>query len=226
MALKRSKMATSDIAPASPIATRLAGLLYLIIILSGLSAEFLFRGPLVAADDALAVTESIKGAMARFRAGLVGDVVMLLADVALAVLFFVLLKDRAPTLALSAMVFRLMQAAAIAASLVILATVPGLVADNQANLVLAAVQAHAGGYDIGLILFGVNSLLMAALFATATRVPRVIAIGIALAGVVYITGGMLRLSAPEWLVIFQPAYLICIVAETALCLWLLIMGRL
>ena len=196
------------------------------IILAGLSAEFLFRGPLVASDSAARVTDAITAAMPVFRAGLVSDTVMLVADIALALLFYILLKDRMPRLALAAMVFRLMQAAVIAASLVLLATVPDLIASGQPDLVFAAIKAHAGGYDLGLILFGVNSFLMAIIFVNASCVARVIAFGIAAAGCVYITGGVLRLSAPDWLTLFQPAYLICIVAETALCLWLLITARL
>ncbi|WP_072776757.1 DUF4386 domain-containing protein [Marivita hallyeonensis] len=211
---------------ASKPAVRLAGLLYLVIILSGLSAEFVFRGPLLSSGDATTTIDAIAASMGMFRAGLVGDVVMLLADIALALVFFALLSDRAPILALSAMVFRLMQATVIAASLVLLAAVPGLVTKNQQDLVLAAVQAHAGGYDLGLILFGVNCFLMALIFLKVTALPRMISIGIAAAGVVYITGGLLRLTAPDWLVVFQPAYLICILAEVALCLWLLITGRL
>lgn len=37
---------------------------------------------------------------------------------------------------------------------------------------------------------------------------------------------LLRLTAPRLSAAFEPAYLVCILAEGALCLWLLITGRL
>jgi hypothetical protein len=53
---------------------------------------------------------------------------------------------------------------------------------------------------------------------------RILAGAIILAGLVYLTGSGLRIAAPEAVAAFQPAYLICILAELAFALWLLL-GR-
>ena len=86
-------------------------------------------------------------------------------------------------------------------------------------------ELHAIGYDVGLILFAVNSVLMSVLL-WRSDVPKVIAVGIAASGLVYATGSLTRLVAPDWVVVMEPAYLIPMIAESALCLWLLIRARL
>ncbi|WP_417206861.1 DUF4386 domain-containing protein [Antarctobacter sp.] len=206
----------------SPALTRSAGALYLVIILCGLTAELALRGPLLHGTP-----QEIAAAMAahlpHLRLSLLADVIMLLADIALALVFFSLLRDRAPALARAALVFRLGQAVLIGASLMALASAPALL-DDAPRMAVHMTEMHALGYDIGLILFGVNSLLMARLLALGDT-PRIIALGIAAAGLVYLTGSLLRLTAPSLSATFEPAYLVCILAESALCLWLLITGR-
>lgn len=207
----------------SPVHVRTAGALYLVIILCGLTAEIALRGPMLAGAPA-EIAGAISANLPQFRLSLLADVVMLLADIALALLFFALLRDRAEGLARAAMVFRLGQAVLIGASLIALASAPALLADLP-RMAVHMTDMHALGYDIGLILFGVNSLLMARLLSLGAT-PRIIALGIAAAGLVYLTGSLLRLTAPLLSGAFQPAYLVCILAESALCLWLLITGRL
>lgn len=207
----------------SPALVRGAGALYLVLILCGLTAELALRGPLLHGT-----TDDIAAAMAdhlsQLRLSLLADVTMLLADVALALVFFNLLRARSQPLALAAMVFRLGQALLIGASLIALASAPALLADAP-RIAVHMTHMHALGYDIGLILFGVNSLIMARLLGLGAT-PRLLAFGIAAAGLVYLSGGLLRLVAPGAFEAFQPAYLVCILAESALCLWLLIAGRL
>ncbi|NNK66559.1 MAG: DUF4386 domain-containing protein [Rhodobacteraceae bacterium] len=204
---------------------RLAGLAYLVIILCGVWAEGVVRGSLVIPGDASATADAIRAALGLFRASLLADATMALADITLAVLFFTLLRHIQPVLALLAMVLRLVQAGLIGASLIALAAVPGLVTSGDDSLALTFIGLHATGYDIGLIFFAVNCGLMAVLLSRSGGVPRVIVYGIAAAGAVYLTGSILRLLAPELAAGFAPAYLIPLVAESALCLWLLIRAR-
>ncbi|MGP6086533.1 DUF4386 domain-containing protein [Antarctobacter jejuensis] len=205
-----------------PSLTRSAGALYLVIILCGLTAELALRGPLLQGSPEQ-VAAALSLGLPRLRLSLLADVVMLLADILLALVFFTLLRDRSEALARAAMVFRLGQAVLIGASLIALASAPALLADAP-RMAVHMTQMHSLGYDIGLILFGVNSLIMARLLWLGT-VPRLLTFGIAAAGLVYLTGGLLRLAAPMAFDLFQPAYLVCILAESALCLWLLITAR-
>lgn len=204
---------------------RSAGLAYLVIILAGVSAEMILRAPLAAVADGSAMARAVLDHLGAFRLSLAADVVMIAADIALALLLFVLLRPAGRDLALAALVLRLMQAAIIAASLVLLSTVPGLAVAGETALVAAFVEAHATGYDIGLIFFGLNSLVMAKLLAASGGVPRWISAGIGLSGLVYLAGSTIRLTAPALSAAFEPAYILPLVAESALCLWLLIRAR-
>jgi hypothetical protein len=101
----------------SPAFLRLAGLLYLVIIVCGISAEVLFRGPLVDFADPAATASAIRNATGTFRLGIAADIVMAAADAALAILLYVIFRPVAPVLALVAMVFRLIQSVMIAMNL-------------------------------------------------------------------------------------------------------------
>ncbi|WP_421857133.1 DUF4386 domain-containing protein [Oricola sp.] len=208
---------------ADPRLVRLAGALYLIIIFCGISAELLLRGPLLAGtpDE---IARALAGNTGMLRASLVADLVMLLADVALAILFFHLLRRISEPLALAAMVFRLGQAVLIGASLMALASAPALLADAP-RIAVHMTELHAIGYDVGLVLFAVNSVLMAVLL-WRSAVPKPIAGGIAASGIVYAAGSLTRIAAPGFVAAIEPAYLVPLVAESALCLWLLIRARL
>ncbi|MEQ8257823.1 MULTISPECIES: DUF4386 domain-containing protein [Roseovarius] len=205
-----------------PRLVRLAGALYLVIILCGLTAELVLRGPLLAGSPE-EVVRALGAGISQLRLSLLADTVMLLADVALALVFFGLLRHISASLALAAMVFRLGQAVLIGASLMALGSVPMVLADAP-RLAVHMTDLHAIGYDVGLILFAVNSAIMSVLL-WRSAVPNVIAGGIAVSGVVYGAGSLARLVAPEWMAVIEPAYVVPMVAESALCLWLLIRAR-
>ncbi|MBP0481252.1 DUF4386 domain-containing protein [Sagittula sp. M10.9X] len=189
---------------------RRAGGLYLIIILSGLSAELALRGP--------ALTDGLSAAdIPALRLSLLADLVMLVADVGLAVVFYRLLRCVNQSKALAAMVLRLMQAGLIGGGLVLLSGVPLTMGSDLAPVL---VELHANGYDLGLILFGVNCLIMAQLLCP-TRAPFVLSPMLAGSGLVYIGGSLTRLMAPGWSATIEPAYLLCILTEATLCIWLL-----
>lgn len=205
---------------------RLAGLLYLAIIALGLGGELAVRGMLIVPGDAAATATAIRADPELFRLGIAADALMAVCDVALAVLLFVLLRPAGPVLALAAMVFRLVQATVIAANLLSLHWALTILLEGLGPDALAAgvLGLHAVGYDIGLIFFGVNSLLVGLLLVRAAWFPAWLGVGIGAAGLVYLTGSSLRLLAPQWVEAFAPAYLVCIVAELAFALWLLLRG--
>lgn len=197
---------------------RLAGLFYLIIIVCGVSSEVLFRGPLIDPSSAMTTMQAIKEQLMRFRLSIAADIVMVLSDAALAVLLYQIFRVTAPSVALTAMVFRTLQAAVIAAGLLNLQMATMLF--DSPELSLSFIKLHAFAYDVGLIFFGINCLLTAYLIRTSAIAPRWIAIGIGVSGFVYLVGSALRLLAPDLVPVFAPAYGVPLVAETAFCLWL------
>lgn len=201
---------------------RLGGALYLAIIGLGLTSEVALRGPLAGDPAAIAAAPML------WRASLMADLLMVCADVALAVVLFGLLRRVAPGVALAAMAFRLMQAASISAALLFhlaaLTLVEAPALTSAETLTQVAVSVQAAGYDMGLLFFGVNCLLTGWLVARSPLLPAGFGYGLAAAGLVYLTGSTLRVLAPEAFALFTPAYLIPVVAETAFALWLLVRG--
>jgi len=213
---------------------RFAGLLYLIIIVLGIGSELALRAPLINLSNAQVTAEAILAATGSFRASIAADLIMALADAGLAVLLFVLFRPIAPTLALAAMVFRLVQSVIIGANLMNLQAAFLLITGGQDISAFAPGQAdamaalflnmHGHGYDLGLVFFGFNSLMTGALIWRSGFVPKILGAGIAAAGIVYLIGSAFRFFAPEFSAAFAPVYGLTALAETAFCLWLLSAG--
>lgn len=209
---------------------RLAGAAYLLVIACGLFAEGAVRGTLIGPDAAGTVV-AIRDNWGLFRAGLAADLTMALADVALAILLLHLLRPAGGAAALAATAFRLVQAAVIAVSLLLLALGGRLATDEatalpgQDALALLLIQAHGLGYDIGLAFFAVTAVLTGWLAARAGIVPRWTGALLMAAGPVYLAGSVIALVAPGLIDSFAPAYLVPVVAETSFCLWLLAAPR-
>src|SRR5690606_36655598 len=136
-------------------------------------------------------------------------------DVALAVVLFRLFRSTDEGLAATAAALRLIQAAVIAANLPIQHAAVLWVQADEAGMATQAMASHAAGYDLGLIFFGLNSLLTGILILRSGIVARWIGLLIQAAGAVYLVGSSLRVVAPDASEAFLPAYLIAIVAETA-----------
>lgn len=205
---------------------RLAGLFYLIIIIAGLGAELGLRGPLIDYSSAQDTATAILAAPRQFRLAIAADLVMALCDAGLAILLYLVFRSVAPGLALSAMVFRLIQTVLIAANLMAMQMAWLLVSggdglDDANRLALTFLDLHGHGYDLGLVFFGINSLMMAVLVWWSGAFARGFGVGLAIAGLVYLVGSGLRFFAPELSPVFAPAYGLTIIAETAFCLRLL-----
>ena len=199
---------------------RFAGFCYLIIILCGVGSEVALRGPLIDFVSAEATARAIAAETMRFRLSILADVVMAVADAALAILLFLMFRSVSAGLALSAMVFRLLQSGLIAAGLL---NLQAALLVTDADLALNFITLHAYGYDLGLIFFGVNCLLTAHLIINSGFFPRLLGLGVGMSGFVYLTGSTLRFAAPDLHSFVAPAYLVPLIAETAFCLWLIIL---
>ncbi len=212
---------------------RAAGVLYLVIIVFGLWSEIFVRSTLIVAGDAVTTANNIRESQGLFRASFAADTVMALCDVALAVLLYRLLKPVNATLALVAAAFRLVQTAVIAASLLfyhsallIMNGAASVVFDppQLQALVVLAVDMHGHGYDLGLIFFGASCLVLGFLVWRSLYLPKALGWLVMAAGVVYLVGSFTRFLFPSFVDVVAPLYVVPVVSEVALCLWLLIKG--
>ena len=202
---------------------RPAGLAYLFIILLGITAEMALRGTLIDWTSAEATARAIAANPGLFRLSIGADMIMAICDVVLAVLLYRMLRPVDEVLALMAMVFRLMQMAIVAGGALYL-----LQAERTAAIggdALAPLRLHAAGYDLGLLFFGVNTLLTAQLLCRSGLFPVWLSAALGASGVVYLAGRLSRFVAPDVNAAMQMAYLLPLVAETGFCLWLLFAGR-
>lgn len=213
---------------------RLAGFLYLLIIVCGVGSELLIRSHLIVDGDASATAANILESNGLFRLGFVADSVMLLSDVAIAVLFYVLFKPVNQTLALMAAAFRLTQASILgfnllnyyAAALLLSggAYLNGLDANQSQALASLFLDLHSHGYDLGLIFFGLSNLILGYLLIRSGYFPAVLGYGLIAAALVYLTGSFTRFVFPDYAAGLEPFYLIPLVAELAFALYLVTMG--
>lgn len=218
----------------NPPRTRLAGVLYLAIIVLGIWSEMFVRSALIAPGDAAATATNILGSNGLFHLSFAADAIMALCDVAVGVLLYQLLKPVDRTLSLAAMAFRLMQTAIISVNLlnhfaaILLLFCPEYAAGfggdfvNTQVLLFLDIQAH--GYGLGLIFFGISCILLGTLIVRSGYVPKTLGYLAAAAGVVYLVGSAAMFIAPDTLPVIEPFYLVPVVSESALALWLLV-GR-
>ncbi len=214
---------------------RLAGVLYLIIILCAGFSEGYVRGGVIVSGDAAATAANIRASEWLFRIGFTTDLLAFLSDVALAVLFYVLLRPVDQVIAMIAAAFRLAQASILGINLlnhfeVILlsseAGYLGVFSSAQIDaLMLHALETHRHGYLISQMFFGVHCLLIGYLLWRAASFPRAIGALMVIAGVGYLADGFGFFLLPSVAPTVSPFFLTpVVVAELSLCLWLLLKG--
>ena len=221
---------------ASPLLkARIAGVLYLIIIVTAGFAEGFVRDKLVVGSDAAATANNLLTHELLYRAAGAADLINLVCDTVLALLFYELLKPVSRSLALLAAFFRLVHVAILAvstlfhfAALVWLRAaqdMPAFGTPQLQELALVSLKLHGQGYNICLVFFGIACLVMAYLIWKSTFLPRILGVLLAIAGCGYVINSYLTFLAPTlarhlfpWLLL--PGF----PAELALALWLVIKG--
>jgi hypothetical protein len=217
---------------------RIAGLAYLIIIITGIFAEFFVRAGLTVPGDAAATAGNILGAQNLFRLGIAADVVMIICDILLALILYLLFKTVNQGLALLAAFFRLIQAAVLGANLLNLFLVLRLLGGDGflevystgqlQSLAYLALRMHGIGYAAALVFFGFSLLILGYLILRSDLIPKVFGILLIIAACGYLTDSFARILMSGYadyenifaLVVFIPAF----VAELAFGLWLLVKG--
>ena len=214
---------------------RVAGVLYLAIILLGLFGETIVRGSLVVDGDPAATAARIAASPMLWRAGIAGDLLMQVLDVPHTVILYLLLRPVSESLALLAAFLNMVQTAVLALNKLSL-VVPLFLQDNAAYLhafqpaqreVLAylAIKAHGFGFAIGLVFFGFTCLILGHLIYRAGYFPKALGVLMQLAGASYLVNSFALLLAPALAQTLFPAILVpAFVGEMALCLWLIVKG--
>lgn len=214
---------------------RICGVLYLYIIVAGMSAELLVRARLVVPADAAATAANILANESRFRLGFSAELLHIACDVAVAVLLYALLRPVDRTLALLAAFMRLacdllLAGASIShfAALRLLGDGNYLQAfqtDQRQALALLAMRLHGDAYAISLLFFAFACLALGVLIFRSRFLPRTIGALLAIAGLCYLINSVSHFLAPAFAGSLFPALFVPIfVAESSLALWLIVKG--
>jgi len=214
---------------------RTAGVLYLLIIITGLFSELFVRSGMIVPDDAAATAENITNNSFLFRIGFISDLVMVMSDVGVALLFYLLLKPVSQGLSMLAAFFRLAQATVIGLNLLNFYLPLLLLGDSnylnsfsgeQLNsLALLFLNAHSYGYLISGVFFGISCIILGYLIFKADYFPKWLGILVVAAGISYLIDCLVNFLFPEFAGSSEILVVtIAVISELSLCLYLLIKG--
>ena len=214
---------------------RIGGALYLIIIVAGLFGEIFVRDTLIVSGDATATANNIMASQLLWRVGIAGNLFHLACAIALALIFYALLRPVSRDLALLAAFFEL-----VSISLEAAAKLPLLAAlfplgnaeylkvfqpEQLHALAYLSIKSHAYGFGISLIFFGCACLVLGYLIFRSGYLPKFLGILMQIAGLSYLTNSFALVLAPAFADMISPAVLVpAFIGEMSLCLWLIVRG--
>jgi Domain of unknown function (DUF4386) len=213
---------------------RIAGFLYLIVIVGGIFAEIFVRGRLVVEGNATATAHNILTHEMLYRWGFAVEIFYCVCVVPLALIFYDLFKVVNKKVALLDLLLGLtgnviesVSLLAFFAPLVLLGGGRYLSAFTTDQLQAASylsLKLFEYGFAICLVFFGFDCLMMAYLIIRSTFFPRVIGVLLAIEGLCYLINSFANFLAPQFAARFFPVLAASAIAEISLCLWLLAMG--
>lgn len=227
---------TDHLVETSPqVYARSGGALYLIIIALGIFGEAFVRGRIVVSGDPAATAANITSLESLWRFGIAAEFFSLICTIALAMIYFVLLKPVSKELNLLATFFRLVSimVEAVAAlglvaalfPLVNAASLKAFTPEQLYALASLATKTHSYGFSVSLLFLGCTFLIHGRLIFRSGYLPKVLGVMIQVAGVCYLTNSFTLILYPAvanqvFLAIIIPVF----VSELSLSLWLLVKG--
>jgi hypothetical protein len=209
---------------------RIAGGIYLLYFIAGM--PLILRSSLIVPTDAAATAARIAASETLYRATIVTDLVSYSLYLGLAYLFYRLLRNVSRPWALMGTLFTIAGCIVLIMATVALTAPLALFAGSAFNaigtpereaLALLSIKVYTQAFIIGLLLFGVQWLIMGPLFVLSGIVPRVIGYLLTAGGVAWVSFAIASLLAPPVGTTMQPFVLaIGSLAEIALALWLLL----
>ena len=213
---------------------RIAGGLYLIVILGGFFAIGYVPAVIVAPGDPAATAHNIEASQLLYRLGISAHIITLLCNVPLAIIFYDLFKVVSRRLSLLVVFFTLVGTAIEGANLSNqFAPLTLLDGHYSGALTTAQLQALAYGaidlqgvsYDVNTVFFAFYGLTIGYLVFRSTFIPRVIGVLLAFGALCYLTYSFASLLAPGFASHLVPYIQVpSLVGEGSFCLWLLLVG--
>ena len=214
---------------------RLAGAIYLLIILFGGFSEGYVMNTLVVSSDTVATAHNIIASSGLWRLSVAGNLIVPLIAVPQLWIIYNLLKPAGKTLALLFVLLEIVSLSVESISkLFLLMILPMLSNDGYDHvfqpqqmfaLVGMMLTAHDMCFNIALLFFGADCLVTGYLIFRSGYFPRAIGLLLQLAGLSYLIGTLSAFFAPALAhVISLPVQLVALIGEASFCMWLLAVG--
>ena len=223
------------ITEASPrFKARIAGGLWLMVIAAGMTA-FLIRTPLIVRGDAAATATRILASESLFRFGFVADLMAGVCYMGVTVLLYRLLKPVSRSVSLLAAFFGLTGVVIGSATSINSLGALAVLRDAQyfsafttsqlQTMALMSLKLDAHGFNLAMVFFGVQCLLIGCLIVRSTFLPRILGVLLAIGGTSYVVSSLATFLAPAFGARLTPFIVpAALLGEGSLTLWLLIKG--
>jgi hypothetical protein len=212
---------------------RIAGILYLVVIVTGMFAELVVRSNLIVSGNAAATASKIMTSPGLFQLGFASDLISQTCFLLTAVVLYVLLRPVDKNLSLLFLSCVAISVAILClnmlnqfAALVILNTdyLKVFSSDQRQALSLLFLELHKYGYLIAGIFYGGWLLPLGYVVLKSVYFPKVLGILLMAATFGHWVGVVVELFLPSFKAVTYPAYGLASIAEVSFCLWLLIQG--
>jgi len=210
---------------------KLAGLFYLINIISGLFTEIFVRSNIIVWENAAATTKNIVASQLLFRTGIISDLLMATSFLLMGLAFYVLLKQVNKNVALVMLSLNIIGVAILALNLlnqfapIILLNGDDFLkvfsADQLNALVMLFLTLHKYGFIIAGISWSAYLLPLGYLVYKSGYFPKFLGILLMIAPSYGLTDIFIQIVFPKYLVITYPFIAIAMVAEFSFAFWLL-----
>lgn len=211
---------------------RIAGVLFLVSMVAGGLGEFYIPSKLIVSGDAAATAKNIIASNSLFRIGFATYLVEAICDIALSLVFYVLLRPVSKNLALLAAFFGLVSTAVFAVSELFYFAPTHILggadylktfSPEQLNtLALFSLRLYGIGGGIFLALYGIGALIRGYLIYRSNYLPKFLGVLLALAGLGFIMKNFFLVLAPAY-----PSDLFLLpmpLAGVAMTAWFLVKG--
>ena len=213
--------------------SRIAGLLYLVTIITGIFGQYV-RSALITYGDAAATASNIMASESLFRIGFMSDLTMITCYFFVAYVLYMILKPVNKNIALLFVLFTLGSVSVLFintlnqfAALVLLSSTDYLTvfgADQLNALVMLFLNLHKYGYIIAQIFFGLWLLPLGYLIFKSGYFPKVLGILVMIACFGHLLEFFQVFLLPSYEVIAYPGLVAAMIGEFSLMFWLLIKG--
>lgn len=179
------------------------------------------------AGDSAATLQALADNTGLFRLGILGDTVVLLAEVIITVMLYIMFKPISPTLSMICAFARLSMIMVMAVNLLINIMPLILIDSISPEQTMTLFKAHQYGVYIWGILFGLHLLVLGYLIVKSGFFPRVLGWMMLLGSFGYLIEGITKITATEgtylgWMII--GLLILVTIGELSFALWLLVRG--